>query len=443
MYGTCNTAANVAAKVVTCPAFTSLYEGATIRVKFTYGNSVDYEDGSTEIYATMNVNNTGAKSINLYGAAHVSSGLSGSWNPGSIITFTYNGTAWIANDYHDDRTVYATGSGLTTSYELTDAGVETRTFKHSNSVTAQTTQAVYPIKIDAQGHISAYGSAVSPLTSHQTIKQDGVTGATVNRFGTCATAAGTAAKTVSITTGTFSLEAGATVAVKFTNANTAGTPTLNVNSSGAKNIFHKGAQITTGNNKALLKGVVNFIYDGTQWHIVGADSTYTASTTSVGSASGWSAGSVPTLGTAIAADDITAWSAGSVPTLGDAIAADDITAWSAGTVPTLGTAIAADDITAWSAGTAASASVASGILTLTNGTAPSLSYTARSIPNVTSVGTAPSLSYTARSIPNVTSVGTAPSLSYTARSIPNVTSVGTAPSLTITSTTVANGVTQS
>ena len=35
------------------------------------------------------------------------------------------------------------------------------TLNHSNSVTAQTTQAVYPIKIDAQGHISAYGDAVT------------------------------------------------------------------------------------------------------------------------------------------------------------------------------------------------------------------------------------------------------------------------------------------
>ena len=47
-----------------------------------------------------------------------------------------------------------------------------------------------------------------------------------------------------------------------------------------------------------------------------------------------------------------------------------------------GTAIAADDITSWSAGTAASASVDSGVLSITNGTAPSLSYTARSIPNI-------------------------------------------------------------
>ena len=35
------------------------------------------------------------------------------------------------------------------------------TLNHSNSVAAQSTQAVYPIKIDAQGHISAYGSAVT------------------------------------------------------------------------------------------------------------------------------------------------------------------------------------------------------------------------------------------------------------------------------------------
>ena len=122
------------------------------------------------------------------------------------------------------------------------------------------------------------------LTAHQTIKQDGVTGATVNRFGTCSTAAGTAAKAVDITTGTFTLEAGARVSVKFTNANTASTPTLNVESKGAKNIFHKGAKITSGSNKALLAGVVDFIYDGTQWHLIGnyVDTDTDTKVTSVG-----------------------------------------------------------------------------------------------------------------------------------------------------------------
>lgn len=107
------------------------------------------------------------------------------------------------------------------------------------------------------------------LQSHQTIKQDGVTGATVNRYASCSTAAGTAAKTASITTGTFSLEAGSIVNVKFANTNTASTPTLNINGTGAKNIFSNGAQISTGTNKGLLKGLCTFIYDGTQYHLVG------------------------------------------------------------------------------------------------------------------------------------------------------------------------------
>lgn len=87
---------------------------------------------------------------------------------------------------------------------------------------------------------------------------------------------------------------------------------------------------------------------------------------------------------------------------GTAISADDITAWDAGSTPTLGTAISADDITAWSAGTMFSASFdGKCTLTLTSGSVPTLSYTGRTIPNVTSVGSVPTLSYTARSIPNI------------------------------------------
>lgn len=132
------------------------------------------------------------------------------------------------------------------------------------------------------------------LTAHQTIKQDGVTGATVNRFGTCGIAAGTAAKTVAITTGTFSLETGAKVTVKFTYANTASNPTLNVGGTGAKNIFHRGSRITTGTNKALLAGTCEFVYDGTQYHLIGNyyDTTYS----SLDAASGGTSVSLVTTG---------------------------------------------------------------------------------------------------------------------------------------------------
>ena len=54
------------------------------------------------------------------------------------------------------------GTGLKIGTASSGGNITTTgTINHINSVTAQTTQALYPIKIDAQGHISAYGSAVT------------------------------------------------------------------------------------------------------------------------------------------------------------------------------------------------------------------------------------------------------------------------------------------
>lgn len=54
------------------------------------------------------------------------------------------------------------------------------TLNHSNSVNAQTTQAVYPIKIDAQGHISAYGTAITIVNTRGTAASGGTTLSVVN-----------------------------------------------------------------------------------------------------------------------------------------------------------------------------------------------------------------------------------------------------------------------
>lgn len=55
----------------------------------------------------------------------------------------------------DDAAVSA-GTGLSATVSN-----GTTTINHSNSTTAKTTQALYPITIDAQGHISSSGSAVT------------------------------------------------------------------------------------------------------------------------------------------------------------------------------------------------------------------------------------------------------------------------------------------
>lgn len=89
-------------------------------------------------------------------------------------------------------------------------------------------------------------------------------------YGTCATAAGTAAKTITID-GITALEVGLTIAVKFTYANTAANPTLNVNSLGAKSIYQYGTTQAAGT--AATTGwqaghVVILVYDGTGWQFI-------------------------------------------------------------------------------------------------------------------------------------------------------------------------------
>ena len=84
-------------------------------------------------------------------------------------------------------------------------------------------------------------------------------------YGVCSTASSTAAKTVTIDySGTLTLFAGLTVRVKFSNANTASNPTLNVNSTGAVSIMTYNT--TAAGSGAWAAGeIVTFTYDGTNW----------------------------------------------------------------------------------------------------------------------------------------------------------------------------------
>ncbi len=96
---------------------------------------------------------------------------------------------------------------------------------------------------------------------------DGVTeGIFTLPYGTCATAEGTAAKVATATN--FVLEPGARIAVKFTYANTVASPTLNVNSTGAKAIYWHGAALAS-DQYWQAGAVLDFIYNGAQWELIG------------------------------------------------------------------------------------------------------------------------------------------------------------------------------
>lgn len=88
-------------------------------------------------------------------------------------------------------------------------------------------------------------------------------------YGTCSTSYSTTAKVV--TCAGFELKTGETIAVKFTNKNSATAPTLNVNGTGAIAIKRKsgGTENLAGLWEAGM--IVLFTYDGTNW-IVSSDS---------------------------------------------------------------------------------------------------------------------------------------------------------------------------
>lgn len=90
------------------------------------------------------------------------------------------------------------------------------------------------------------------------------------RYATCSTEAATAAKVATIADGssTFVLEKGVRICVSFTYANTASAATLNVASTGAKAICWQGSALVSS-QYWQAGAVVDFVYDGNGWSIVG------------------------------------------------------------------------------------------------------------------------------------------------------------------------------
>lgn len=160
----------------------------------------------------------------------------------------------------------ATASKTATSTETArfDSGVTLN--PSTNTITATT--------------FSGNATSATKLATARTI--DGVSfngTAAITHFGSCSTAAATAAKTVAITG--FTLVTGAVAFVRFTVTNTAANPTLNINSTGAKSIYYRNAAISAGYLAA--NRVYCFVYDGSQYELVGdintdSDTTYTAGT---------------------------------------------------------------------------------------------------------------------------------------------------------------------
>ena len=127
-------------------------------------------------------------------------------------------------------------------------------------------------------HSAATTSAAGLMSATDKAKLN----ATNVAWGTCSTAAATAEKVITVSGNTnWALTAGAIIAVKFSETNTASNPTFNVNGTGAKSVWYSAAVLTTSSlSYAGYKDRPCFyVYDGTQFVFLGwsydANTTYT------------------------------------------------------------------------------------------------------------------------------------------------------------------------
>lgn len=331
-YATCSTAAGTAAKVVTISGNSnwSLKVGAIVVVKFTVTN--------TASNVTLDVNSTGAKSIWYNNAAYTGSSSNVCGYANRFTAFMYDGTYWVwVSNGVDSNTTYSPaslGSGYGTcataeatvakvvtlsSYTLVTNGIVAVKFTYAvpasatmniNSkgakqifyrgvaITANIIKAgdiatfIYDgtqyhlLTVDRDNNTTystATTSANGLMSSTDKAKLDAINVA----YGTCSTAASTAAKVITISGNTnWQLVAGSKIVVKFSATNSAQNPTLNVNSTGAKKVWYNTALITTSNlgYAGTANRPMEFTYDGTQYVFTGwsLDSNSTYSQASLG-----------------------------------------------------------------------------------------------------------------------------------------------------------------
>ena len=245
-YGTCSTAAGTAAKTVTLANFV-LATGAIAFIRFTVTN--------TASSPTLNINSTGAKAIR-YRNETISAGHLAA---NRTYCFIYDGSYYQLVGDIDTNTTYTAASAAPKAPGTAAVGTSTKYAREDH---------VHPLQTTVSGNA---GSATK-LATKRTI--DGVNfdgSANIHHYGTCSTAADTEAKTVALAN--FVLATGAIAFIRFTVTNTASSPTLNINATGAKAIRYRNAGINASHLAA--DRTYCFIYDGSYYQLVGDIDTNT------------------------------------------------------------------------------------------------------------------------------------------------------------------------
>lgn len=252
-----------------------------------------YTNGPTGLITTTTWNiapvNNGTSNLNTPISVSISRSVSGGTTESHSITTTqYSGT--------DEWTQSVSDSGLIYNYTVTITD-------KTGSYTFQKTISESPIAISrlgGGGGVTFFGEAQEKglwLVEEGVYKN--ITYGNANIFyGTCTNSASTPAKTMNCTKFTSeNLKAGVVLLVNFTYSNTAASPTLNVNGTGAKLIRRYGSTSagTTVKTSWRAGAISILVYDGTNWVINSGfddDTTYS----SLAASSGGTAVSLVTTG---------------------------------------------------------------------------------------------------------------------------------------------------
>lgn len=156
-------------------------------------------------------------------------------------------------------------TGISASVANNNSLSPTITFK-TTAIIKAACEATVPISVDGLVINKKFSFAIAKTGEKGDTGKDGK-----QLFAKCLTASDIATKTATITPPTsFSLYVGATVSVTFNESNTATSPTLNVNSTGAKPIYAFGAALSRV-YYWVAKSTVQFVYNGSAW-VMAADS---------------------------------------------------------------------------------------------------------------------------------------------------------------------------
>lgn len=178
-YGTCDTAAATAAKIVkladTGVNAATLITGMQLSVKFTYANGVAnptltvQTNGGTELIA--------AKSIMRYGTTAPSTSAASSWRAGAVVNFVYDGTNWVEVSSIDDNSTYYTQCVNITTAAATAAKIGSCSYYNlANNhyfmamiVNANTVQGALTLNINSAGAKPIYINGAASSASNYTL----------------------------------------------------------------------------------------------------------------------------------------------------------------------------------------------------------------------------------------------------------------------------------